>query len=362
VPDKRQESKQRRAARNRANREALAARRDNAVAAAAAAPKASGDGAEAATTGTARGSGRGRAASAAAPTPSAPVAPTSGRRPGEIFLWIALGFAVLGTLAMLFYIKVPVDDRGEPIPGGANPYGGLTIAAREAVTGEPLPDTSISYLDAYGATALITAALPLSLTAFAVWASRRRADRSRMLTYAMLGMAVAIFLGGGLFVFFPALIFLAIGGFLARRADLPARVAERATGTGGGFFGRGRGTVIDADSEEVVDVQDAPTAGAPDEGAVGEPDEGVADEPAANRTRRKRRREAPGAPAADEADDVAATDTDAGGRVGPEDAGSGEVDPLAELEAELEAERAAEAAARGEDADQAGDGGTPRTR
>jgi hypothetical protein len=163
-------------------------------------------------------------------------------------------------------------------------------------------------------------------------------------------------------VFFPALIFLAIWGFLARRADLPALVAERATGTGGGLFGRGRGAVIDADSEEVVDVEDAPTADAPDEAPRGEPDEGVAEEPAASRARRKRRREAPAAPAADDATDADVADTDAGGRVGPEDARSGELDPLAELEAELEAERAAEEAARSEQADDADDDGRRRKR
>lgn len=376
MPDKRQESKQRRAAQNRANRQALAARRENAEVSAAPAEKSSGDAPEAAKS----GAGRGRAGRAAAgPTAGAratsPSSSTSGKRPGEVFLWAAFALAIVGTLAMLFVLKAPVDDRGEPIPGGSNAFGGLTIAAREAVSGEPLPDESVSYLDAYGLSALISAALPLSLTAFALWASRRRADRSRMLTYAMLGMAVAIFLGGGLFVFFPALICLAIGGFIARRADLPARVAERATGTGGGLFGR-RGPVIDADSEQVdSDADDL------DEGTADGVDEPAATEPVAGRARRKRRRGA----AATDVDDSASTalDADAGGAepdqadaaadaltvdaaadadggTTPEVGRADEPDPLAELEAELEAERAADEAG-GEHDDDAG-GGTRRKR
>lgn len=307
----------------------------------------------------------------------------SAKRPGEIFLWIAFGFAILGTLAMLFLLKAPVDDRGEPIPGGPNAFGGLTEAAREAVTGEPLPDESVSYVDAYGASAVVSAALPLTLTAFALWASRRRSDRSRMLTYAMLGMAVAIFLGGGLFVFFPALIFLAVGGFIARRADLPARVAERASGTGGGLFGR-RGPVIDAESEEVLE-DDASAADDLDEESAGDADgaAAVADvaasepEPVTGRARRKRRgaatapdvdgsRSGESGSAADadvDRDAPADAESEAGGATADAAAADAEPDPLAELEAELEAERAAEAAAaRGEQADETDDGGTRRKR
>lgn len=391
VPDKRQESKQRRAARNRANREALAARRENAVVSAPTA-KASGaePGAKATKAGATRGrAGRGTSGTTADAATSSAAPAASGKRPGELFLWIAFGLAIAGTAAMLFLIKAPVDDRGEPIPGGPNAFGGLTIAAREAVTGEPLPDESVSYLDAYGTSAVLSAALPLTLTAFALWASRRRVDRSRMLTYAMLGMAVAIFIGGGGIVFFPALIFLAIGGFIARRADLPARVAERATGTGGGLFGR-RGPVIDAESEEVVDDDEAEHDDTTGTGRNGRPTR-----TAPSRARRTRRRGA----AEVEADEAVTADADvidadevdtangAGGAAtsgapgggdrtttsgAPADADADaddavadadEVDPLAELEAELEAERAAEAAARAERVDdQSDDDGTRRKR
>ena len=315
MPDKRQESKQRRAARNRANREALAARREN-VGAASAAPtgKASGD-PKAGSAGSARGA-RSAASGSATSTPN--TATSTGRRPGELALWAALVLAVAGALAMIFVLKVPVDDRGEVVPTGPGRLGGLTLAAREAVTGEPVPDRDVSYVDAYGMGGVIPTAVPIALAAFAVWASRRQ-DRSRLLTYAMLGMAVAVLFGGGLF-FFPTLIFVAIGGFLARRADLPARAAERAARTGGGArggaaggglfgqgglfgAGRGRGTVIDAESEEVTDAPERTT------------------------------------PKDRHTDDEAASDTSDDT---PVDKPVDKADPLAELEAELEAERAAE--------------------
>jgi hypothetical protein len=324
VPDKRQESKQRRAARNRANREALAARREN-VGAASAAPtgKASGD-PKAGSAGSARGA-RSAASGSATSTPN--TATSTGRRPGELALWAALVLAVAGALAMIFVLKVPVDDRGEVVPTGPGRLGGLTLAAREAVTGEPVPDRDVSYVDAYGMGGVIPTAVPIALAAFAVWASRRQ-DRSRLLTYAMLGMAVAVLFGGGLF-FYPALIFVAIGGFLARRADLPARAAERAARTtaprggagGGGLFGQGglfgggrsRGTVIDADSEDVTDESPERTT--------------ARDRPAEDQV----------ADVAD--DDEAASDTSDDT---PVDKPVDKADPLAELEAELEAERAAE--------------------
>ena len=326
MPDKRQESKQRRAARNRANREALAARREN-VEAGSAAPtgKATGDAPKAGRAGSARGA---RSAAADGTTSTSSAATATGRRPGELALWIALALAVAGALAMIFVVKVPVDDRGEVVPTGPGRFGGLTLAAREAVTGEAVPDRDVSYVDAYGIGGVIPMAVPIALAAFAVWASRRP-DRSRLLTYAMLGMAVAILFGGGLF-FFPTLIFVAIGGFLARRADLPARAAERAARTGGGArggaaggglfgqgglfgAGRGRGTVIDAESEEVTD---APERTTPKDRHT---DDEVADDAAA-----------PDEAASDTSDDA------------PGDNPGDKADPLAELEAELEAERAAE--------------------
>ncbi len=95
--------------------------------------------------------------------------------------------------------------------------------------------------------------LPVFISLFAVWGNRRP-DRSRMLTFAMLGMAGAVIVTGSIaqgiaFLFYPALIALAVAGFRVRRADLPARMAERAT-PGGARGGRGRDGAIDVESAE----------------------------------------------------------------------------------------------------------------
>jgi hypothetical protein len=90
-------------------------------------------------------------------------------------------------------------------------------------------------------------ALPVAVAVFAFWANRRP-DRSRLLTFAMLAMAGAVLLGGG-FLFFPSLIALAVAGFQVRKAEAPARVAERVSPT----RGRRRGRVVDAESHEVTD-------------------------------------------------------------------------------------------------------------
>lgn len=304
VPDKRQQSKQRRQARNRAQREALAARREAASQAPAAATSrtrtsGAGDKARSGAAGA-----RGATASAATePPPKGIMGLWRSRRPGDRAILVALGLAVAAAAYLLFY-KVPADDRGEPLP---SLFQGLAKAAisRARLSGEPLPDEQISLLDASGPQIFLVLALPIVVALFAVWATRRP-DRGRMLTFAMLAMAGSVVLTGGIGIFFfPAMIALAVGGFQARKADLPARVAERATGSP--RSGRRRGGVIDVESEEVDTASDAD-------------------------------------PSPQDADDPAPEDGD-------------DVDPLAELEAELEAERAAEAESGGEDA-----GGGRRSR
>jgi len=264
------------------------------------------------------------------------VAPPKGRRPGDIAVWVALVFAVLPALYLPFY-QVPADDRGEPLPAV---FRGLAKLARETLTGEPVPDETVSLLEASGPQIFLVLALPVAVALFAVWANRR-ADRSRMLTFAMLAMAGAVVLTGGIGIyFFPALIALAVAGFRVRKADMPARVAERAVaregrsssgggrggfGGFGGFGGRARGKVIDADSVEAADSEaDAPEADPTDAPVVDAPADSGAPAPA---------------PAPD---------------------------PLAELEAEIEAERAAEADAAGGPGDDTTDpgeaGGRGRSR
>jgi hypothetical protein len=339
VPDKRQNSKQRRAARNRASRQALAARRDNAVAAPppTRSGASSGSGASGTSSGRGRGWWRGGAAAGApsngAAAQSAPAEPPprgimgmlQSRRTGDKAVLTAFVLSVVAAIFLLFY-QVPADDRGEPLPGS---FRGLSIAAREQITGDEIGDNKISLLDASGPQLFLVLALPIFVTLFALWANRRP-DRSRMLTFAMLGMAAAVIMTGGVGIFFfPALIALAIGGFRVRKADLPARVAERATG--GARGARGRGGVIDADSTEV-------TGDAAPQDAVDEVD------PRSLRSLWSRRRTAGARGRADAAGDEEAADA---GTRDPAEGDEVEYDPLAELEAELEAERDAES--RGDD-------------
>ncbi|HET6662735.1 MAG TPA: hypothetical protein VFG94_00685 [Acidimicrobiales bacterium] len=290
MPDKRQTSKQRRAARNRASRDALAARRTNAV-----------------TSSTASGSSRGPSTGSAGTGSTATASATAGgtglgglfgargnRRPGDLAVMVALGLAIVSAVSVLFLTKVPVDDRGEPLP---RTFQAVAVSAREAITGQELPDTKESLLEASGPSVLLYLALPVAVSAFAFWANRRP-DRSRLITFALVAMAgLVLFLGG--YFFFPTLVALAVASFQIRKADMPARIAERVAPA------RGRGGVIDAESEELED-----------EPADHEVDDATNDV---------------------EGDDDAMDDDTA--------------DPLAELEAEMEAE---ERARRG-----AGGGGAP---
>jgi hypothetical protein len=345
VPDKRQTSKQRRAARNRASRQALAARRENAVAAPPPSSRSSGSRGSGATgaaggsasSGTgrswwragsaARASGNGAAAATPPePPPGGIMGMLQSRRTGDRAVLTAFVLSVVAAIFLLFY-RVPADDRGEPLPGS---FRGLALAAREQVTGEEIGDNEISLLDASGPQLFVVLALPILVSLFALWANRRP-DRSRMLTFAMLGMAAAVILTGGIGIFFfPALIALAIGGFRVRKADLPARAAERATG--GSRGARARGGVIDADSAEVTG----------DEAAD---DTAHEVDPRSLRSLWSRRQAARSGAGADAPRDETADDAP-----GTSDRAEGdevEYDPLAELEAELEAERDAEA--RGDD-------------
>jgi hypothetical protein len=148
-----------------------------------------------------------------------------------------------------------------------------------------------------------------------VWANRRP-DRSRLLTFAMFAMFGAVMIAGFFsnIVILSALVALAIASFRVRRADMPARIAEKTAGAGRRGRSRGgRGAVIDAESQDVTDETSA--------------DDVEPEEPA------------------DEIEPERPADAPVGEAVRADD---DEVDPLVELEAEIEAERAAEAEAAGE--------------
>jgi hypothetical protein len=219
------------------------------------------------------------------------------RRPGDLAVMVALGLAIVSAVSVLFFTRVPVDDRGEPLP---RTFQGVAESAREAITGEQMPDRNESLLEASGPGVILYLTLPVAVAAFAFWANRRP-DRSRLLTFALVAMAgLVLFLGG--YFFFPTLVALAVASYQIRKADMPARVAERVAPT------RGRRGVIDAESEELTDEAVDAHAGAIDERA------GRTDGPHAD------------------------TGVDAAGDETADDGAGEEADPLAELEAEMEAE------------------------
>jgi hypothetical protein len=232
VPDKRRDSKQRRQARNQAQRGSLAARRENAAAAVATPPSASSG------KGSTAKAGGGRSGGAAA----APGGKPAGRA-GQIAVWLSLAFAVAGALAVVLLVRIPVDDRGEPLP---RQFGAVTLMAREAVTGSPVPDATKTLLQANGPGILLILALPIVVASFAVWAYRRP-DRGRLLTFALIVMAGIVLLGLGLY-FMPALIALFAAYYLVRREQLPQRPERRPR----------RGGAIDVSSKETPEPEPEP--------------------------------------------------------------------------------------------------------
>ena len=214
---------------------------------------------------------------------------------------VALGLAIVSAVSVLFFTKVPVDDRGEPLP---RTFQGVAVTAREAITGQQLPDKHQSLLEASGPGVILYLALPVAVAAFAFWANRRP-DRSRLITFALVAMAgLVLFLGG--YFFFPSLVALAVASFQIRKADMPARVAERVAPT------RGRRGAIDAESEE---LEDEPI------GDVDDVDESAGEIDST----------------ADDGGEIDSTADDGGEAA----AAAGGADPLAELEAEVEAEERA---------------------
>lgn len=269
MPDNRQSSKQRRAARNRAAREALAARRENALAARSRSDDAATFSSAGAGTDPADG-GTEPAGAGAGPAGRGMAARYQGRRPGDTAVLLALVSAVIIAVAIPLIFRVPVDDRGEVLP---YPFRGVAIQAREMETGRDIGDETTSLLEAQGPVVLLSLALPVLICAFALWGNRRP-DRSRMLTYATIALAVVIFLNFQIYTFFlPSLIALAVASFqvrkeMAGRAPAQAGVGGRggpggagARSTAGGGADSGARDVIDVDSEEST-----PGAGGDDEG------------------------------------------------------------------------------------------------
>jgi hypothetical protein len=166
---------------------------------------------------------------AGSPAPPRPPARPGARPPGSRAALFAVVFAVASFGLLLLYDLVSVDDRGEVIPRN---FGAVYLEARSLLTtGEfgQVESTETTILDAYGPMTLLLYAVP-ALIAVIAYVAHKRTGISRPLTIGMLGLALGVFVTGAFFM--PSLIAMAIASFQARKAELPARVAQRAARDG----------------------------------------------------------------------------------------------------------------------------------
>jgi hypothetical protein len=177
-------------------------------------------------------------------------------------VWLSLAFAVIGALAVVLLVQVPVDDQGDTLP---RQFGAVALMAQATVTGTPVTDASKSLLEANGPGILLILALPIVVAGFAVWAIRRQ-DRARLLTFALILMAGIVLLGLGLY-FMPALIALFAAYYLVRRETIGPR-PER---------GARRGGAIDASSREAKPEPQDAVAPEPQDAVVGDDGDDDAD-------------------------------------------------------------------------------------
>ena len=251
VPDKRQTSKQKRAARNRAQREALAARRENA-ATPARTPVTTGSRTGGSTT---SASGSSRAAATAVAAPSDPRPPglaayrRENRRPGDFAVISAVLLALVG-LALSLQASVTVDDRGEALP---LKFGGVALDARSIITGEDV-GTKENIISVYGFPIVAMMLVPVLVVIAVMVLNFRRADqRSRLLTFGMVAVAAVVFLAGPNGIYFlGALVALLVGSFQVRKVEAPSRDAQMAARREA-RANRGRRGAIDVDEVEADD-------------------------------------------------------------------------------------------------------------
>lgn len=229
MPSKRQPSKQRRAAQNRAKTQSLAARREHANQPAPARKPYTGGGGPAAAGATPRRPGLLGSLLGTSPGGRSGREPyTVPGNPGRVAIIAAVVLSLGAGMAILFFLDTPVDDRGEAVPLA---FGGLFVRAREALTGGSIETTKESLLDAHGTAALIWAILPavIALVALGVYQMRRSKGQTLYwpTTIAMVAMALVVMLVGASYAM-PAMIALAVASFQVRKAEMPNRLAERA--------------------------------------------------------------------------------------------------------------------------------------
>jgi hypothetical protein len=225
VPDKRQTSKQRRAARNRAYRDAIIARRENAGAvqtSSTARSSSASSGSSRSTSAAAGGRGRARSGGLAGG-----LLGRSERGPGDTAIMLTVAFAIAAVGLSIFAAfddgAVPVDHEGEAL----NTFAGVSRATYSVLTGEPPVTETTSYIDAAGPVILVFIMLPV-LVAIGTFISHRRRVQSRPLTFGLVGMALVSVVNPFSLYFLPSLIALAVAGFQVRKAEMPGRLGAAA--------------------------------------------------------------------------------------------------------------------------------------
>lgn len=192
--------------------------------------------------------------------------------PGRGALLVSLVLAVGSGLVILFVIKPKIDDRGDPV---TPVFGGLYVRAREVLTGGPIETTKTSMLDAYGGALLIWVLLPVLVTVGAFIVYRIRTGKGQSvywpLTISMVLLALIVMTGRSYAApALPAMVAMAVASFQVRKAEMPARMAERVAGGGD--------DVIEAEAEEADSDDEYDDEYEDEDGVYEDGDEDVTDE------------------------------------------------------------------------------------
>jgi hypothetical protein len=232
MPSKRDPHRQRRQARNRAERQAREARR--AAAQAAASPTSS------STPRRRRPWGGGRAAQPAPPAEATPAERTAtpsgtggaarparprggsfaGKPPGSRAAFLSLLFAV-GALASVIFLQVPVDEDGSPLSQSE-----VEELDERREAGEDIPERERNAFMALWPLSAIYV-LPIGVGAIAVRATTRAARPGRVWMRSLIAVTVFAIISGIPILYFPMVLALAVASFQARRAEAAVGTATR---------------------------------------------------------------------------------------------------------------------------------------
>lgn len=237
MPSKRDPHRQRRQARNRAERQAREARR--------AAAQSAGGPTSATTPKRRRRWGGGRSGAQATPAQAAPApaaaspsggagggsagaaGPTrprggsfAGKPPGSRAAFLSLLFAV-GALASVIFLQVPVDEDGSPLSQSE-----VEELDERREAGEDIPERERNAFMALWPLSVLYV-LPIGVGGIAVRATTRAARPGRVWMRALIAITVFAIISGIPILYFPMVLALAVASFQARRAEATAAAAAR---------------------------------------------------------------------------------------------------------------------------------------